>query len=114
MNERKIDWVQRLCKWRMVFAGWQLGTRPKGDPESDAVRDHRELTIIMRAELNAFTALMIKAGVFTREEFDAQIQQEAQYLDASYAARFPGFKSTDMGISMDVEIAKDTMAGWRP
>jgi hypothetical protein len=29
-----------LAKWRGLFAGWQLGTRPKGDPESDAVRSN--------------------------------------------------------------------------
>src|SRR5205809_59165 len=43
--------LNRLTKWRSVFAGWQLGTRPLGDPECDAVRDHREVTILMRAEL---------------------------------------------------------------
>lgn len=37
-----MDWLNVVCKWRSLFAGWQLGTRPKGDPESDAVRDHRE------------------------------------------------------------------------
>jgi hypothetical protein len=39
--------LNRLCKWRAIFAGWQLGTRAKGDPESDAVRDHREVTILI-------------------------------------------------------------------
>jgi hypothetical protein len=32
--------LQKLAKWRLIFAGWQLGTRLKGDPECDAVRDH--------------------------------------------------------------------------
>lgn len=51
------DALNRLAKWRTVFAGWQLGTRARGDPESDAVRDHREATIMLRAEVNALTAL---------------------------------------------------------
>ena len=38
----------RLCKWRTVLTGWQLGTRAKGDPEGDAVRDHREVTLLLR------------------------------------------------------------------
>jgi hypothetical protein len=28
--------VHRLTRWKMVFAGWQLGTRPTGDPEAGA------------------------------------------------------------------------------
>lgn len=38
--------LNRVTKWRSIFTGWQLGTRAKGDPEGDAVRDHRELSII--------------------------------------------------------------------
>mgnify|MGYP001587156880 CR=1 FL=1 len=41
--------INRLTKWRTLFTGWQLGTRAKGDPEGDAVRDHREVTILLRA-----------------------------------------------------------------
>jgi hypothetical protein len=107
------DWLQRVTKWRMVFAGWQLGTRAKGDPESDAVRDHRGLSILLRAEASALTGLLIKKGVFTAEEFDAQLQDEAEYLDKSYEGRFPGFKSADNGMVMAAEAAA-TMAGWRP
>ena len=51
--------LNRLCKWRAIFAGWQLGTRAKGDPESDAVRDHREVTILLRAEASAMTGLLL-------------------------------------------------------
>jgi hypothetical protein len=110
----KIDWLQRLGKWRMVFAGWQLGTRPKGDPEGDAVRDDREVTMAMRAEINALTLLMIKKGVFTAEEFTEQLQEESRHLCEQYERRFPGFKATDDGMHMDLQIARDTTAGWRP
>jgi hypothetical protein len=68
---QKIDWLNRLAKWRTVFAGWQLGTRAKGDPESDAVRDHREATILQRAELTALTSLLIKKQIITAAEFTA-------------------------------------------
>lgn len=54
--------LQKLCKWRSVFAGWQLGTRPDTDAECQAVRDHREVTMLMRAELSALTALLIEKG----------------------------------------------------
>jgi hypothetical protein len=42
-----VSALERLAKWRTLFAGWQLGTRPKGEPESDAVRDHREATLML-------------------------------------------------------------------
>lgn len=106
--------VQRLAKWRAVFAGWQLGTRAKGDPECDAVRDHREVTILLRAEVNALTGMLIKKGVFTAEEFTAQLEEEAEHLSAQYARRFPGFKATDIGMDMNIALARDTMQGWKP
>lgn len=110
----EINWMERLGKWRMVFTGWQLGTRPKGDPEGDAVRDHRELSMALRADVNALTALLIEKKVFTAEEYTAQLQRECEHLCREYERRFPGFKATDNGISMNVEICKDTTAGWRP
>lgn len=109
-----INWIERLGKWRTVFTGWQLGTRAKGDPESDAVRDHRELTMLLRAEVNAQTQLLVNRGVFTSEEYTKQVHEEARLLCEAYERRFPGFKATDYGLSINAEIAKDTMAGWRP
>ena len=55
-----MDKINRLTKWKMVFAGWQLGTRPVGDPECDAVRDHREVTILLRAEITTLLALSLR------------------------------------------------------
>jgi hypothetical protein len=109
-----INWMERLGKWRTVFAGWQLGTRPKGDPECDAVRDHRELSMALRADVNALTALMIRKGVFTAQEYTDQLQEEAKHLCAEYERRFPGFKATDYGLEMNIQIARDTTAGWKP
>lgn len=110
----KIDWINRLCKWRTVFTGWQLGTRPKGDPEADAVRDHREVTLLLRAEQSAIVGLLIKKGVFTREEWQAAFEDECRALDRMCEQRFPGFKSFEGGMSISPEIARDTMAGWKP
>lgn len=106
--------LNRLAKWRTVFAGWQLGTRAKGDPECDAVRDHRELTLMLRAELNALVALMVAKKVFTAEEYNAQLDIEADHLSKSFEKRFPGFKATDYGLDVNVALARDTMQGWRP
>lgn len=106
--------LNKLCKWRTVFAGWQLGTRPKSDPESQAVRDHREVTILLRLEVSALAGLLIAKGVFTHEEFAEQLGEEAAHLDAQYEKRFPGMKATDMGIEINIAEAHETMKGWRP
>lgn len=111
---KEIDWIQRLGKWRVVFTGWQLGTRAKGDPEGDAVRDHRELSMALRAEANALTQLLVQKGVFTAEEFTAQFTEECRLLCGQYERKFPGFKATDDGMTIDTAIARDTTAGWRP
>lgn len=105
--------LNRLAKWRSVFAGWQLGTRPIGDPECSAVRDHREVTILMRTELNAMLKLLTDKGVFTVEEFQTGMIEEAELLSKDYEHKFPGMKATDMGIQYD-QRAQETMKDWIP
>lgn len=108
--------LNRLTKWRNVFVGWQLGTRKKGDPEGDAVRDHRELSMILRVEVTALAGLMIEKGVFTAEEFDAAVAKEADALSEDFAQRFPGIRATDEGLAMDPIVMQrhGTMQGWLP
>ncbi len=105
--------LNRLAKWRSVFTGWQLGTRALSDPECQAVRDHREVTIFLRAEVSVLTALLIKKGVFTMEEFMVALGDEADKLDADFQRRFPGISSTEEGIMYD-QRARETMKGWKP
>lgn len=112
--EEYMATLNRLTKWRSVFAGWQLGTRADDDPECQAVRDHRELSIIMRAELSALTGLLIARGVFTAEEFSDALDREAEQLNKDYERRFPGFEATDLGMAIDLRAAQQTMKGWRP
>lgn len=106
--------LNRLCKWRVLLTGWQLGTREKGDPEGDAVRDHREATLIHRAELSALTTLLIQKGVFTAEEFHAQLEKDADLCSERLSARFPGIRATDVGLEFNPAVAKETMKGWIP
>jgi hypothetical protein len=105
--------LERLAKWRSVFAGWQLGTRVRDDPESQAVRDHREATLILRAEVSALVRLLIEKKVITLADFDAILKDEALILSDSLAERFPGIKATDQGITYDRRAA-ETMKGWLP
>jgi hypothetical protein len=108
--------VNRLGKWRTWFAGWQLGTRPLGDPECDAIRDHREATLIQRAELSALVGLLIKKGVFTAEEFTSGLEVEAAALSSALERRWPGVRATDEGLALDVDELRlyGTMNGWKP
>lgn len=106
--------LNRLAKWRMVFAGWQLGTRAKGDPESDAVRDHREATLLMRAEMNAIARILFEKKILSHEEYDAVLEQEAQALSKYYERFFPGVTATDEGVKIDLQRASEWMKNWRP
>jgi hypothetical protein len=103
----------KLVKWRAIFAGWQLGTRPIGDPECDAVRDHREVTILLRAEQSALVKVLVDKHIFTEDEYQQALLDEARQLDKDYEHAFPGMKSTDIGMQFDAR-AGETMKNWRP
>lgn len=106
--------VNRLGKWRSVFAGWQLGTRPDTDPECQAVRDHREATIMLRVELTALTQALVESGVLSRELYLTKLLDECERHEKINEERFPGFKATDIGMDINVAKAAETTKGWRP
>lgn len=106
--------LNRLTKWRSIFAGWQLGTRPKGDPECDAVRDHREVTMMLRAEVNALITVLVEHNILTENEWLQRLGTEAELLSVAYSKKFPGMTATDEGIDMKLPEAHETMKGWRP
>ncbi len=108
-DESVMAVLEKLTKWRKFFASWQLGTRPDGDGESKAVRDHREVTILMRAELSALTGLLIRKGLFTQAEFQDALEAEAIQLDQDYSDRYPGWSSAPDGLIMKMPEALDTM-----
>jgi hypothetical protein len=104
--------MNRLAKWRALFAGWQLGTRAKGDPESDAVRDTQERLLILRAEVNA----LLEKGLTTQEELQRTMIAEAEHYMGQLEARWPGVKAVDDGLSMDPGVIQRAgwHAGWKP
>lgn len=103
-----------VTKWRSIFTGWQLGTRAKGDPEGDAVSDHRELTILMRIELNALLRVLLEKEIVTQDEWNAILEEEAYDYSKRLEGKFAGFRATFEGMQMDVAVAAKTMKGWRP
>ncbi len=106
--------LNRLAKWRSHFAGWQLGTRTSDDPECQAVRDHREATIMLRAEVTAVVGLLLQKGVITEQELHEALAQEADLLAMAYEARWPGAHAGDDGMHYDLPRALGWMQYWRP
>lgn len=106
--------LNRLAKWRAAYAGWQLGTRSKSDPEAQAVRDTREALLILRAEVNAITGLLVKKRIISVAELQSQIIEECEHLQSLQEQKFPGFKATEDGLTIDTHIAIDWMEHWLP
>jgi hypothetical protein len=108
--------MNRLAKWRALFAGWQLGTRAKGDPESDAVRDTQERLLTLRAEVNALTRILLEKGLTTQEELQRTMIAEAEHYMGQLEARWPGVTAVDDGLSMDPGVIQRAgwHAGWKP
>ena len=109
LSDRRNAALNKLAKWRTVFASWQLGTRSDTDPECKAVKDHREATILLRAEVTALTGLMLRKGLATQEELQEAILEEATALDQAYERRFPGFSTSESGVHMKMPEAAETM-----
>lgn len=103
-----------LTKWRVLLAGWQLGTRPKTDPVAAAVRDHRELTLMLRAEVSALLGVLIRKNAITEEEWLLALQVEAEHLNQDMARRFPGVTAAEDGLTFRNPEATETMKGWLP
>ncbi len=102
--------LNRLCKWRAVFASWALGTRSAADGEVKQLRDLREAVMILRVEVTALTAVLHARGDLDGADFfDAQTI-EAEELALAYERKFPGFRAVDEGIDIDLAAARKTMA----
>lgn len=112
-SDRTVAALNLVGKWRTLFTGWQLGTRVKGDPEGDAVRDHREVSILLRVESSALIRVLLERGIITHDEWMAALEAEALELDKLYQRRFPGVRASQDGLVMDARVA-DWMAGWKP
>lgn len=100
--------VQRLAKWRTVFVGWMIGTKGANEPGVKAYRDRADAVLMQRVEINALTALLVAKGIFTIDEFMAQIVTECEHKQRELEAMFPGYRATDNGISIDAAKAAET------
>jgi hypothetical protein len=101
--------LNRLAKWRKFFVSWQVGTRELGDREAAAITHHVEMSILMRAELNAVIKVLLDSGTVTSGELEHAITAEALALAETYAKNYPGWKATDAGMAMEMPDALNTM-----
>lgn len=108
-DETLIAALDKLAKWRKFFASWQLGTMSAQDGRYKAVAHHRELSILLRAELSALTGLLIRKGLFTQQEYQDALEAEAKRLDHDYEENYPGWRSVPDGMSMKLPEAAETM-----
>lgn len=106
--------LNRLAKWRSVFASKWLGTRRADDAQVQSVRDIVERTLILRVEVTALAAILERKGVMTMKEYTDQVVFECGALNRLLEKQFPGFKATDEGITVDTVEGMKTMAGWPP
>jgi len=80
---------------------------------AEAVRDHREATILLRVEVSALAALLIDNGVFTTDDWASQLLEECRLLEEGYQKSWPGAASSDDGMVYD-HRATEWMQGWKP
>lgn len=106
---KAMNVLNKLAKWRNVFASWQAGTRLNSDAEIQALKWHIELSIMLRAEVNALTAILLAKGICTKEEFTDQLCDEAVNLDQQYEKKFPGISTDLSGVIYSLPEAAETM-----
>lgn len=118
MNEILAKKVQnamnRIAKWRNIYAGWQLGTRSDQDPEAQAVRDMFDKFIALRVEVNALLTLMTEKKVFSADEFGETLLMEIQLYDEMLMRRWPGAEATDAGMKFDIQKVQPWMSRFKP
>lgn len=75
----------------------KVGLLPSNHPGLHEARSLIDCALLCRAEINALTALLVKAKVFTEEDFAKQCVEEYEYLTRVKAQEL-AVEVTDVGI----------------
>lgn len=110
---RVRDEANRLAKYRSVYAGSlaelgqgrQLGLLPRDHPGIVLTRDLIEKVLLARAELNAFSRILVEKNVITQAEVEVIMADEYAYL-ADAHEKITGYKATADGLTMTPESAR--------
>lgn len=109
--------MRRARQIGRITAGRLFGTIPNTSGKYIAIMDLEERAIYCRAEMNAVAALLIKKGLITSEEFQAQLAEELNHLADSYQAKIPEVLFTPIGMTVtDVKAFAERAKreGWPP
>jgi hypothetical protein len=80
-----------------VAMGKEIFGLPNGYPGLRKFRDLIDLTLFCRAEINALTALMVKAKLFTTEEYTKEVTGQYNWL-TEQKEKLYNVISTDAGL----------------
>lgn len=114
LRTKCVNALNKLAKWRTVFAGRFFGSIPADYVPGKAYRDDVEARLLLRVEVNALCRLLIEKKVFTDAEWQQMLHDEALTLDMLLEKKFPGFKTDQNGVIMDAVTIREnkTMEGW--
>lgn len=106
--------LNKLAKWRTVFASRIMGTQTTEHVPTKALKEIVEGQLIMRAELNALLRHLTVNKMITNEQWLEAVKDEAITLDKLMEIRFPGITTSDQGVHFDPVMIREmgTMNGW--
>lgn len=103
---------EKLGKWRLAFMARMLGTVPREDKRFVPYKDLFENLIFRRAEINALAKVLIDKQVVTPVEWLNYMTEEAKLFDEDLEKVFPGYKATEFGLDVDLDVAGPMIAKW--
>lgn len=109
LDERYHKALNKLTKWRNFFAIWQTANKEPDEAEHKAIKDHREVTMLLRVEVTTLARMMVEKGVCTTDEFAEMMIIEAKHLERSFETAYPGYFAEEFGLSINNPEAAETM-----
>lgn len=115
-NERRLTFLKdyytklmkRVVQWKEVLATWQLGTRDANNGTCQALQDLHESLLRKQVKLDAVTEILVRRGILSPEALLEKQIELAVRLDQSMETKFPGVKTTDVGLDIDPEVYQET------
>lgn len=114
ISHRYFAVMNKLAKWRTVFASRWIGAATKEDTRCISIKDLFEAKLLMRAEYTGLQELLISKGIITADELALAVIDAARHYDEVLEKTFPGFASTEYGLKMDLPtiMREGTTKGW--
>ena len=112
-----LDHCGKLRQIGRLELGRILGTVPATSGAAKAFMGIFERSFFGRGELNALTALLVRKGVFTADEWEKQLEEEYAHLVKSFGASWPEVELQAHAIVIkDVQgfAERSKREGWPP